>query len=141
MIIQVIILIALGVASFTDIKSGTIPIWLFPSAVILVCVVRFRDGTLDPMASIIGFAIYFTVYILFALFAGSGGGDSIMMGCMGFMIYAYPTLKVILISVIVYIITVVAVVISKGADLDRKNRIRLPYAPFVGIGYAVSCLV
>ena len=71
----------------------------------------------------------------------SGGGDAIMMGSIGFMIYAYPTLKVIIISVVVYIVTVIAIVISKGAELDRRKRLQLPYAPFVGIGYAVTCIM
>ncbi|MBP1535707.1 MAG: hypothetical protein IK990_14975 [Ruminiclostridium sp.] len=141
MIVQIIILIALAIASFTDIRKGEIPIWVFPSAAILVCAVRFWEGSFDLMASLIGFFIYFSLYILFALFAESGGGDAIMMGSMGFMIYAYPTLKVIIISLVVYVVTVIAIVISKGAELDRSKRLQLPYAPFVGIGYAVSCIV
>ena len=141
MIVQIIILIALAIASFTDIRKGEIPVWVFPSAAILVCTVRFWEGSFDLMSSIIGFFIYFTIYILFALFAKSGGGDAIMMGSMGFMIYAYPTLKVIIISLLVYIVTVIAIVISKGAELDRNKRLQLPYAPFVGIGYAVSCMM
>lgn len=141
MIVQIIILIALAIASFTDIRKGEIPVWVFPSAAILVCTVRFWEGSFDLMSSIIGFFIYFTIYILFALFAKSGGGDAIMMGSMGFMIYAYPTLKVIIISLLVYIVTVIAIVISKGAELDRSKRLQLPYAPFVGIGYAVSCMM
>ncbi len=141
MIVQIIILTSLAIASFTDIKKGEIPIWLFPSATILVCVVRFWDGSFDIMSSAIGFFIYFTIYNMFALFAKSGGGDAIMMGSIGFMIYAYPTLKVIIISVVVYIVTVIAIVISKGAELDRRKRLQLPYAPFVGIGYAVTCIM
>ena len=141
MIVQIIILIALAIASFTDIRKGEIPIWLFPSAIILVCTTRLWEGSFELFPSLIGFFVWFTLYILFALFAGSGGGDAIMMGSMGFMIYAFPTLKVTIISIAVYILTVVAIVISKGSELDRKKRIQLPYAPFVGIGYAVSCIV
>ena len=141
MIVQIIILIALAIASFTDIRKGEIPIWVFPSAAILVSTVRCWEGSFDLMASLIGFFIYFSIYILFALFGKSGGGDAIMMGIMGFMIYAYPTLKVIIISLVAYIVTVIAIVISKGAELDRSKRLQLPYAPFVGICYAVSCIV
>ena len=141
MIVQIIILITLAIASFTDIHKGEIPLWLFPSSIILVCTVRLSEGSFELLPSLIGFFVWFTLYILFALFAGSGGGDAIMMGSMGFMIYAFPTLKVTIISIAVYILTVVAIVISKGSELDRKKRIQLPYAPFVGIGYAVSCIV
>ena len=141
MIVQIIILITLAIASFTDIRKGEIPLWLFPSSIILVCTVRLWEGSFELLSSLIGFFVWFTLYILFALFAGSGGGDAIMMGSMGFMIYAFPTLKVTIISIAVYILTVVAIVISKGSELDRKKRIQLPYAPFVGIGYAVSCIV
>ena len=102
---------------------------------------RIWEGSFELLPSLIGFFVWFTLYILFALFAGSGGGDAIMMGSMGFMTYAFPTLKVTIISIAVYILTVIAIVISKGSELDRKKRIQLPYAPFVGIGYAVSCIV
>jgi Flp pilus assembly protein protease CpaA len=141
MIIQIIILLTLAIASFTDIRKGEIPIPLFPSAVILVCTVKIWEGTFELMPSLVGFFVWFTFYLLFAIFAGSGGGDAIMMGSMGFMIYALPTLKVTIISVVAYILTVITIVISKGSELDRKKRIQLPYAPFVGIGYAVSCIV
>lgn len=133
-IVNAIVAVAFVIASYTDIKSRKIPVWLFPTATVIVTVIRFIGNEYNIFAMIAGFMLFFWIFFLGAVFAKGGGGDAIMMGCVGAMIYPLNTIYVFILSGAVYMLCGIVLVIIK----KNKNKLRkmtFPYAPFAGVGF------
>lgn len=80
---SVIMLIALTVATVTDIKTKQIPLWLMPSSSILSLIIIIHTKQAQLKQSIIIGIIFFIIFLAFALASKGGGGDAIMLGCIG----------------------------------------------------------
>lgn len=139
MIVFIIMTVAFLIASYTDIKSGKIPIWLFPTAALISLVVEFCDGTLDILMSAIGGVAFFVLFVLIAMFAKGGGGDAIMMGCLGLVFGVLNVMRMVMVTGVIYIVFGIIIMLIKSKNKSFKNlmKSRFPYAPFAGAGYIV----
>lgn len=130
----VLLLIAVYVAAFTDLRTKTIPIWLFPTAGILVLILRLFyvfDGWIDCIVASI---IMGVVYFLSAMFFHGGGGDIIMMSVIGWCVGFEMSVNIALVSNIVFLLIIL--LRSKKWKKSWKT-MTLPYAPSVAIGVCV----
>lgn len=131
--------IALTIASVTDIKRRRIPIWIFPSAAVISLVIKIitnefsvYDG--DVLRLMIGGISFFVIFVLFALFAKGGGGDSIMMACIGATMYFFDTMLILLYAALLYVVFAAVLKIAKGKSISLR-KLKAPFVPFVAAGF------
>lgn len=120
-------LIALLLASGTDIKKNEIPIWLFPLLSVLFIIYRF--SYINWIYAIIGLMIGIVSYTIMALKFDGGGGDIIMMGSIGFILGPKILLHIACVSSICCLMYYIV-----------KKTKTAPYAPFVTISY-ILCFI
>jgi leader peptidase (prepilin peptidase)/N-methyltransferase len=118
-------LIALIMATFTDIKRREIPIWIFPTLSVLFIILNFSQ--MNWKESFVGFSLAFLSFLFLAIFFEGGGGDIIMMSCMGFILG---------IKNITYIIIFSSMLCILYYFITKKND--SPYAPFALGGYLIT---
>ncbi len=85
---SVIVMVA---AAYSDIRTGTIPVFLFPMTFVFdfLIVIVYQDSVLD---SLIGLAIFTTAAMVCCIVSDFGGGDLLMLGAMGFTVGISGTL-------------------------------------------------
>ena len=115
-------LIALIIATVTDIKKREIPIWLFPLISVLFLI--FHQQPINLTFSIVGCLIGIAAFTIMALFFEGGGGDIIMMGSIGLM---YGPIALAVIITISSFLCLIYRLYSKATTV--------PYAPFVLLAY------
>lgn len=121
------------IASITDFKNKTIPIFLFPVTAILAGIWQLYTKNFNVILSVCGLAVMAIIYFI-ASFLGSGGGDIIMMSCIGFILGLQYSLFIALVSILVFI---PFCIIKKFKDKENEI-IVLPYAPFVFFSTTVT---
>lgn len=88
----------------------------------------------------LGFILAALPYFIMALCGKGGGGDVLLMGCIGFAIGAVNTIFLIIFTSIVYVLfilyRIVKAIINKKDSTDIL-KLRYPYAPFVLIGWII----
>ena len=115
------------IASITDIKKREIPIFLFPLFTVLFFIIN--HSVIHPIDSLFGFLIGLISFSILAWKFSGGGGDIIMMSCIG---AAYGT-KILSHIVIIssFMILLYYLIIKKPKNTKRT----VPYAPFVTISF------
>ncbi|WP_368191145.1 prepilin peptidase [Blautia sp. 1033sp1_1033st1_G9_1033SCRN_220408] len=125
-IITVLLFASLCIASYTDVKTRTIPVWLFPSVMVI------GSGILLYMEqfgywNLIGLACMLIPTFALATTGNFGGGDVLMLSAIGLMLGE---------DVVGYV--VVLATISTGFFLLTKLRKReYPIAPFALVSYLI----
>lgn len=124
---QIILMLALLTASYTDIKERRIPLWLFPLVLAVSIVTSIYNGQEIPIWNWIGMAVMSFSFLILGLYGKMGGGDIIMFSVLGF------TLGQKIIPFAVCMATIGTVfLICTGA---RKQEV--PLAPFASISYII----
>ena len=130
----IIVLTALIIASFTDIKSKTIPILLFPLTMCVSCILVF-----PTWERLIGFFILGLAFFLFASFGNGGGGDVFMMSTIGLQMGISKGLWCATISYIIYAIFAVTYYLAQPPKKREKAKLKqFPFAPFALLGYIAT---
>ncbi len=134
-----ILLVAFGIATATDIVSGEIPIWLFPGALALSLLWFLYSGNLPGYDNFIGAAALFMPILVLCLAGKMGGGDLIMFSVIGFILGLYE-----LPAYMFWIgfVSLVVVVFVKGIHLmqHKKGRVmdkEMPIAPIAMAAYVL----
>lgn len=128
MVDYIFMLSALLIASITDIKSNTIPIPLFP-VVFSIDVTYSFFNNVHIWDKSIALLVAFITFCLLAKFGDGGGGDILMMSCLGWCLGLNALLHTTIIAVI-------AVVIF---SFIRKEKV-IPFAPFVLLGTTIHLI-
>lgn len=126
--IPILILLSLFIASYTDIKTKTIPVFLFPSVLLLGVFCLICNGNLNLFSSFIFGVLIFVSYLIMALFFNGGGGDVIMMTSLAFLLE-----KEIL--YVMFIGHTILCIVSLICFIRTKKKEILPFAPFVLVAY------
>lgn len=120
MIPYIIFLIALVIASYTDVKTREIPLRVFPIETVIVFMyyILIHERLKDHF---IGALIMFLLFFVSSLFGMMGGGDVIMMSAAGFVIGIQD---MILFTICMAVTGTIIVIIMR-----KKGK--QPMAPFV----------
>lgn len=114
------------IASYTDIKRREIPPWLFPTAVALYIAIGMLYGYPPTMENVIGMAgLGIPILVCAALF-NAGGGDVIMLACVGFIIGVQ--------GVFLYSICMSVIGTAVWALMRFQNK-EVPLAPLAAASY------
>lgn len=124
-------LIALLIASVTDIKKKEIPILLFPSFTVMFLIVN--HATISIINSLLGFFIGLVAFSFLAWKFSGGGGDIIMMSCLG---AAYGARILSYVIVLSSFIMLFYYLLRK----DKDKKLIVPYAPFVTLSFIILVL-
>lgn len=115
------LLIPLIVAAITDLKTRTIPLWLFPATLFFYIYETQKVSYIENLIALIVVGMMFT---LLAVFFSAGGGDIIEMSVVAFVLGLNDTLLLCLYaSSILYL------------WLILKKEKQVPFAPFVLMSY------
>ena len=131
-------IIALIIGSYTDIKSRTIPIYLFPATAIVntTLVVSFSikfNFIYSLLGALLCLIAYFSV-----VFFGGGGTDIIMMTCLGWMFGVKMIICVVFVTTLIYAI---GLVVNHFIKKEPLLSLTLPYVPFVLAGTFISICI
>ena len=124
---------ALGIASFTDIRTKKIPIPTFPLAFMICLIIRLHAGTLSANYWI-GFGILTVIAINLCLLVSFGGGDLLMMSAVGFATGATGAILFCVMSALISIGVFIFLLIKK-----QGNK-RVAMAPVVLASYCATAL-
>lgn len=125
-IITVLLFASLCIASYTDVKTKTIPVWLFPSVMVIGSGGLLYIGQFGIWNMIGLVCMLFPTFVL-ATTGNFGGGDVLMLSAIGLMLGE---------DVAGYV--VVLATISTGFFLLTKLRKKeYPIAPFALVSYLI----
>lgn len=142
---KLIILAGLGVASITDIRTRTIPLWLMPACASLNILSSFlinKEET-NLKARLVFLLVYFLIFLGFAIASKGGGGDAIMLGCVGCSLntvneaFAFMWLYCLVI-ILAFILSLLYNKLKKEKKIDTKN---YPMAPLAAIAYLLFIII
>lgn len=125
-IITVLLFISLCIASYTDVRTRTIPVWLFPSVMVIGSGGMLYMGQFG-FWNMIGLACMLIPTLVLATTGNFGGGDVLMLSTIGLMLGEDVTEYVVVlatISTVFFIITRI------------KNK-EYPIAPFALVSYII----
>ena len=125
-IITVLLCISLCIASYTDVRTRTIPVWLFPSVMVIGSGGMLYMGQFG-FWNMIGLACMLIPTLVLATTGNFGGGDVLMLSTIGLMLgedVAEYVVVLATISTVFFIITRI------------KNK-EYPIAPFALVSYII----
>ena len=125
-IITVLLFISLCIASYTDVRTRTIPVWLFPSVMVIGSGGMLYMGQFG-FWNMIGLACMLIPTLVLATTGNFGGGDVLMLSTIGLMLgedVAEYVGVLATISTVFFIITRI------------KNK-EYPIAPFALVSYII----
>jgi len=114
--------IVLVICVVTDIRKNIIFPWLCGLLVLVASFEPNKDFGMSILTAAIGFIPMFIIAVL----GKGGGGDSLLMGALGYTLPFIFSLYMYLVASLYYVLVLSAVVIKTK---DKKKQ--LPYAPFV----------
>lgn len=126
----VILILAFFIATYTDIKNHTIPIFIFPTVTLIhiICCYINGEAVITSNEHWIIIKVVFILYLLMALFFQGGGGDIIMMTSLS-----------ILLKEDILVIIIISHILLGGYGLIRyflkKENGEIPFTPFVFASY------
>lgn len=125
-IITVLLFASLCIASYTDVKTRTIPVWLFPSVMVI------GSGILLYMEqfgywNLIGLACMLIPTFALATTGNFGGGDVLMLSAIGLMLGE---------DVVGYVV-VLATISTEFFLLTKLRKREYPIAPFALVSYLI----
>lgn len=141
-----IVSVVLAICTYTDIKTHTLFLPLILSLPVLTTfywLVAWHPEML--LYALWGMILGTLPYFILALAGKGGGGDAILMGCIGFAIGILNIIYLIIFTSALYVLFLLGVIIARKANrksLDSPDqmsikKIRYPYAPFVLSGWVV----
>ncbi len=154
------VLIFVGMALYTDLKSRTIPNQITVTSFVLALVLHtYFGGWAGFLLSLSGFAVGFGILFLLWVIGGGGGGDVKLMGAAGAWVGALPILIIFIASAVFAVFCTmfmmlrnpsseqVAEASTPGATGDSDSPLRsksklkqsIPYA--VPVAMATVCVV
>lgn len=125
--VYLIFLIPLLIAVYTDTKTMTIPIWLFPSSTLAVGFLLYYQHNLDR-GNFMGLIFLGIITFAMAITGILGGADVIMFAAIGF-IMSYDTLTYL---VILTLICTIFWIFNNNAKKEY------PMAPFILTAYILT---
>ena len=125
---DVLIAAALAVASYTDLKRMEIPLWLFPSTVLIFAATALASGGEIGVMNWAGLACMAIPFLIMTIAGKMGGGDLIMFSALGFIMG--------LDEMIPYwvALTIVGTAAAAATGFGKKE---IPIAPIAGVSYVV----
>lgn len=126
LIIYLILLISLLIASYTDLKTKTIPLWLFPFTAVIDCGMLLYSGQFE-FWNMTGFACMMLPTFILAMTGNFGGGDILMFSVIGAILGEY----IFQYALILAVVSTVFFIITR-----LKNK-EYPIAPFALISYII----
>jgi len=154
------VLVFVGMALYTDLKSRTIPNEITVTSFVLALVLHsFFGGWQGFLFSISGFAVGFGMLFLLWVIGGGGGGDVKLMGAAGAWVGAFPILIIFIGSAVFAIFCTMFMMFrnpsseanpgesgknsvdDSGLPLRSKSKLKqsIPYA--VPVAMATVCVV
>ena len=131
--LAILLFAALGIATYTDIKTMTIPGVLFPvtAVITLIYYISHKVPLAEPLA---GAALAAIAYFCLALWFNGGGGDILMMSACG-LIYGKYTDRLIILASLCFLI-------EYGiARIGHIEQTELPFAPAVWVAHTVLSIM
>ena len=125
--VYLIFLIPLLIAVYTDTKTMTIPIWLFPSSTLVAGFLLYYQHNLDR-GNFMGLIFLGIITFAMAITGILGGADVIMFAAIGF-IMSYDTLTYL---VILTLICTIFWIFNNNAKKEY------PMAPFILTAYILT---
>lgn len=125
-IITVLLFASLCIASYTDIKTRTIPVWLFPSVMVIGSGVLLYRGQFGHW-NLIGLVCMLMPTFTLAMTGNFGGGDVLMLSSIGLMLGE---------NVVKYVL-VLAAISTVFFLLTKLRKKEYPIAPFALVSYLV----
>lgn len=120
------VIISLGFATYKDIKTLEVPIYLFFITTAAITLIRMlMQPTYNWIDSVLGLIVCGLVYFLLALFFEGGGGDIVMMAMIGWCLGIRNALFVVMFASFIYFIWLM---------FTSNKKKTLPYAPGVFVG-------
>lgn len=129
--------VALCIATVTDIIKREIPIYLFLIATTINTVYCAMNDQFPNNSNFLGFFVM-TLIMTVAVLFGGGGGDILMMSLIGLSFGLVFSLRLFLISHLIYGIILIVSALIKKKSLKTYT---LPLAPFVLIGFIISIVL
>lgn len=140
MLLDYIVLAALLVASFTDIRRREIPLFLFPFSVFIVALYMwYKDISFS--GHIIIMLFMFTILMIYSFFIPFGGGDIIMLTSLAFIIgineiCSYLTCLLLVSSAFYPFYLFIQVILMKK-KMKEVIRNEIPLAPITTVSYII----
>lgn len=137
---ETILLIALIIATITDVKTKTIPLPLFP-IVTVIAVIEKLVLNVSLIPSLISSISLSIIFVILAITSKGGGGDIIMFFCIGFVLGLKDSFTLLYILCAVYIFALVIYMlygkIRRKKSFKEIAKTQIPLAPFVLTAYSV----
>lgn len=130
----IVVFILLSVSTVTDIRKKEIPIFLWVISTVVTVGLMIFLGSFQYINLITAFALAILFFIEAKFFNG-GGGDIVMMSCIGLLL-GIPSLHITLISVVTVLIFYF---LSRSWD-DEFDTTEIPIAPYVLLGETILLL-
>lgn len=124
------------IATYTDIKSKTIPIGLFPIIGIVCLLINISCDNFGYENIIAGF-IMFLIFIL-ATFLGGGGADVIMYSILGLTFGITTSIWITIISLLIYSLYTIIFCLLKKKSIKTTT---LALAPATLFGYIIYFVI
>lgn len=125
-VITVLLLVSLCIASYTDVRTRTIPVWLFPSVMVIGSGVLLYMGQFG-FWNMIGLACMMLPTFTLAMTGNFGGGDVLMFATVGLMLGE---------NIVEYVL-VLAVISTVFFLLTKLRKEEYPIAPFALVSYLI----
>lgn len=114
------VVVFIGIALYTDLKSRRIPNALNVTSLVIALVLHTALGGLNGfLFSLGGFAVGFGILFLLWIIGGGGGGDMKMMGAAGAWVGAFPILAIFIASAFFAILCTIVLMV-KNAGKSKK---------------------
>jgi len=135
--IEILLVLAVLVSAWTDLRTGMIPNWITVSAAVLGFALRCGfEGLNGAVVSLEGAVLGLGLFIVFYLAGGMGAGDVKLFGAVGAM--AGPQSLVL-----IFVFTALLGGIAAGAVALRRRTLQssLRYGAAIAAGTLISLLV
>ena len=123
----IFLFIVLIFATAMDVKTRTIPLWLFPSTSLVACLYMISEGTWNGYWNLIGFLCMLIPTFILGIAGSFGGADIIMFSSIG----------IILGKAIVPYVVILSVISTIFFILSRFQKKEYPIAPFALVAYVI----
>ena len=127
-----ILFISLLVAAYTDYRSRTIPVWLFPlTAVLFAMQTIWKDGSI-AFGNILSLFCMFIPTFTLGIVGKMGGGDILMFSVIGFLL-GY--------DLIIYIFILSGISTIYYFLILKSKNVECPLAPFALVSYVIYLIL
>ena len=141
LVMQMVVLAIMVAASVHDISTQTIPPILFPLLIPIAFFLRVGPFAGQALPYVITAVSVGLIFLTSAMMQKSGGGDVIMMACLG-LVLGVEAMTIILLGMLCGIIgtIIINIVKNKTSKVDTVKSVlsrRVPLAPYATLGFGV----